>query len=369
MKPSIDAATAPPSARTDLGVARWLAAWAPDAARERLIALLEAAAGDDAVLAEASEVLGKVFAVTGAWSLAARAYHQAAATWAELGQVALAASLRELADRFPLAPFADDQEALTAELAVLDAAQRGVTAGDRLVELRRALPPRPITGWLEASFALAPEEMRLVMAAVASILDAASYPARTTAGWSTVLTGGPGLDDGRLLASGLCRATPMLCPYPGLVSRLLGRDRLEQPQGVRLEMVSPGVAPSGAPDAIAALVGPSIGVIHGGGARGAAAAAIAAGQGWNAIAAHAVLGAAPASLTAAALEARLFRGLIAVDLDAWRELGVELVGGDGGAALALRGPLFALAADDPAIAARHRAFTIQLAPDAVSSRP
>jgi hypothetical protein len=354
----------------DLLAAWWLAAWAPDAARDRLAALLTAGSDDDALLAGASEVLGKVFAVTGAWPLASQAYEQAAAVHDALGALALAGALREVAARFPLAPFADDREALAAELAVIEAAQRGApsSAERRVVELRRALPPRPITGCLEAAFALGPEEMALLMAAVAGGVDPVRYPARTAAEWSALLGGGAGdgggggggaIDDSRLRAIGLCRGVLALVPHPGVVSRLLGRDRLDSPLGLRLRAVAPAEAPERSDELAAALVGPALGVIHGAGPRAAVAAAIAARLGWELLIAHPRPGASPELVAEAVVEATLFRGLLAVDLDRWRLLGIDLAR-DGGAALARRGPLFVLAAGDPKVAPRHRAFTVRL---------
>ncbi|HWO20123.1 MAG TPA: hypothetical protein VNO30_15155 [Kofleriaceae bacterium] len=352
----------------ELRAAWQLAAWAPDAARDRLAALLEAGSDDDALLASASEVLGKVFAVTGAWALAAQAYEQAAAVHDTLGHPALAGALREVFARFPLAPFADDGEALAAELAVIEAAQRGtaVAAERRIAELRRALPPRPITGRLEAAFALGPEEMSLLMAAIAGGIDPLRYPARSTAEWSALLGGGGGggtsrgaLDDRRLLAIGLCRGGLALVPHPGVVSRLRGRDRLESPPGLRLRAVAPAAAPERADELAAALVGPALGVIHGPGPRAAVAAAIAARLGWQLYLAHPRLGANQEQVEDAIIEATLFGGLLALELDRWRRLGIDPVR-DGGAALARRGPLLVLAAGDPAIAPRHRAFTIGL---------
>jgi hypothetical protein len=205
--------------------------------------------------------------------------------------------------------------------------------------------------------------MGLLMAAVASVVDPAQYPPRSAAEWSALLGRGA-LDDRRLLDVGLCSGDAELFAHPGVVSRLRGRDRLESPAGLRLRPAAPGESPERAGELAAALVGPALGVIHGGGPRRAIAAAVAAKLGWELLVAYPRIGASPGQLAHAVIEATLFRSLVAIDLDRWRELGVDLVT-DGGAALAARGPLFVLAADDPAIAARHRAFTLGL--DAVRS--
>ena len=344
----------------DLEAARRLAAWAPDAARDRLTALLEAGTGDDLALAAASEVLAKVFAVTGAWELAAQAYEQAAAVHEDLGDPALAGELRAVAARFPLAPYADAREALAAELAIIEAALRGAppTADRYVAELRRALPPRPLLGRLEAAFALAPEEVELLAAAIASAIEPARIPARSAAAWADLLGGDP-LGDARLRAIGLCRGAPELHAHPGVVSRLLGRERLEPPAGLRMRSITPGAPPERVAELAAALVGPAIGVVHGTGPRKAVAAAIAHHLGWELLLAHPRLGALPELLADAVIEATLFGSLVAVDLDRWRAQGTDLAA-DGGAALAARGPLFALAAGDPPLALSHRAFTLAL---------
>jgi hypothetical protein len=348
--------------------ARWygprrLAAWAPDDAREEIVTLgAGTVALDDADLARAGELLAKVFAVTAQWELARAAYADAAAAWQPLDP-GRAIALATLAASLPLPPVASDQDAVAAEL---DLVRRSIgrdqappLARRSLLEVQRALAPRQIVGRIEAAFGLAPEELAILMGAVASILEPDAVPLLPFEGWTTVLADSlldAQPDVGRLVGSGLVRVTPALVPHPNLISRLLGRATLEPPTGVRFE---PLVARGPAPDEIsrlsrslmvnggvAAIVGPARTGRH----TFAAHVAQAAGQ--RALAVHPVLGGGPEALVDAAFEARLFDALLVIDLDAWRAVGLSSL------ALPALGPVIAVSRDEPALPRDERVFTV-----------
>ncbi|MEZ4367612.1 MAG: hypothetical protein R2939_15250 [Kofleriaceae bacterium] len=310
------------------------AAWAPDAVREAIVAqLADAAARDDLIeRAQLAEILARVFAVTAAWELATLAYAHAAAAWDEAGDALRGATLRSIARTFPLAPLATDAEAVAAERELV----RRVLVDDAPPLVRRAVldlrrrwrrggspaPSRRPSAWR-------PEQVALLMAACASVLDDASGPPRPATAWAAQL--GPSLraeldDLDRLVELGLCRATPNLVPHPAVVSRLLGRTALEHLPGARLVTVDDdrrATAPAGT---AARLALGEMTLIVGGDRAGRRriVAAIAGQRGQPALVAEPGPGARLATLVDAGREARLHGAVLAVELDAWRAAGVEL---------------------------------------------
>ncbi len=335
-----------------------LAAWAPDEARELLMDA--SPEGDVLDVARLAELLGRVFAVTGAWDLATTALADAAASWQDLAP-ARADALAAIAAALPVAPFASDAEALEAELVLV---VRCLTDDEppvverALVELRRAQAPRAITGRLEATFGLSPLEVAYVMAAVAPIL-LDGFPAVPASAWAPRIAAScltTTASPARLLALGLLQPGPGLPPAPALVSWLLGRTTIAQPTGIQLHRIAPGATPPDA-DALAVrlLTDRRIGVVVGppGSGRAAAMAAILAHRGGALFEAHVGALVRHVALTGAALEARLHGGLLALDLDAWGPLDADLLG-----ALAAVAPLVVIASADPAIPEELRAFTL-----------
>ncbi len=350
---------------------RRLAGWEPDFAREILLAIAEEG-GEDLALARTSELLAKVFAVTHEWALARDAYTSAAETWEGLDPVR-AETLRGIVAVIPLTGFANDREAVNAELAILRRAfehassdhtvEAAVEAG--IVELRRCLSPRPITGRIEAAFGLAPEELALVMAAVTPIVDPDAAPLMPLGDWIQVLAATTGIvvDPDRLLSLGLIRATPDLVPHPGLASRLLGRTSIDQPSNARLVVVDP--VGRSAPDAedFARMLFSSygIGVFVGPPASGrrTAAARLARRRDRKLFFARPTQSASPEALVEAALEARLQDGLLAIDFEDWRACGVDA------GVLARIAPVVVIADSEPPIPEEARAFTMYPVGEAV----
>jgi hypothetical protein len=339
-----------------------LAGWAPDDARELLVALA-ASDGGDLALAHTTETLAKVFAVTSAWDLARGAYLAAANAWDPL-HAPRAAALRVVVAELPLAPFATNAEAIAAELdllrAAFDATWPPPLAARALVELRRSLAPRPITGRIEAAFGLAPEDLALAIAAAAPIIDADAAPLLALHDWTPLLRAQTAfsLDPTRVLALGLVRATPKLVPHPAFASRLLGRAGLEQPTGARMGLVEPCGDVPGDVDTLATalVIRNAIAVVIGasGSGRRSALAHIARRRGRRLYTAHPLAGATPDTLVDAAIEARLHDGVLAVDLDAWRERGVAFET----AQLAALAPIAVVSRDEPEIPPAARAFTM-----------
>lgn len=338
---------------------RRLAGWEPDLAREILLGLAEQG-GEDLELAQTSELLAKVFAVTRAWDLARDAYETAAGAWGEFDPVR-AEALRAVASRLPLMPFGTDRDGLLAEISVIRHSFQGGPSPilERAVnEIRRCLTPRPITGRLEAAFGLAPEELALVMGAVTPILNPDAAPLLPLADWLEVIAASTGVmpDPTRLLALGIVRATPELVPHPALASRLMGRTALEHPAGARLVPVEAlGGATDDAEDLSRALVsGYGIAVIVGPASSGrrTAAARLARQRGRKLFGVRVVSGASADSVVEAALEARLHDGLLAVDLDDWGQRGVD-------AELLNRlAPIVCVTREEPEIPPDLRAFTM-----------
>lgn len=338
-----------------LGEAWRIAAWAPDDARE--LATANAPLDEDQLVI-AYECLARVFAVTASWALAYDAYIAASLTVAPF-DAARAAAFCGTAAQLPLAPFARDRDATAAEIDLVARCVAGETPIVRrsVVEIRRALAPRAITGRFEAAFGLAPEDTALAMAAVASIVDPASCAPRTASAWHELLA--PSLfgrrgNVERLVGLGLCVETPVLVPHGAVVGRLLGRTTLEQPPGIVLdpivrrelaiELVEPAreLALRGG---LAVIVGPA------GSGRHACAARIAELCGRAAFAARP--GAGAADFASAAIEAGLHDGFAVFDLEAWATRGVAPDLG--------RHCAFVIAREDPAIALDRRAFTLHTA--------
>jgi len=360
-----------------LAAARRRAAWDPDGARELVIAAAEDAAGDDRELAEASELLGRIAALTGADAIAARAYGTAIDAWRAAGDPVRAAVATVLARAVPLQGFASDADAFAAELALL----HRLPGGDRadllarrgVLELHRAAAPRPVTGRIEAAFGLAPGEHALLFAVIGSLLDDDVGPLRDAAAWAERLAPSLAAPLGdaaaHLVAMGLVTATPALAPSPAVISVVLGRDRLESPPGVVLAAVEPRGAPSAWVRELAlGLAGGGFGVVHGvpGSGRRTSAAAIAAQLGLG-LATAAPAGGDAAALREAAVEARLLGRLLAIDVDVWRDAGVDLVALAAAGALEACEPAILIATDDPPLPAEARAFTLRTWTEEVSS--
>lgn len=344
-----------------------LAAWAPDEARELLADA--SPEGDVLDVARLAELLGRVFAVTGAWELAAAAFTDAAATWTGLDEQR-AAALAALAAALPLAPFTSDDEALAAELAViarcLDPEAPPPIVERAIVELRRALVPRQVIGRLEATCGLAPLEVALLMAAAAPIL-APGLPSAPVAAWAPLLEAASltaAVDLDRLVALGLLQPGPALVPAPALVSRLLGRTTVEAPLGGRLRRIAPGPPPPDAAVLARALVlGGGVAVVVGpaGTGRAATVARVVAERGLGLFEAQLGGRASDAALTGAAVEARLHDGLLVVDLDAWDAPPLELL-----VALA---PIAVVTTTEPALPDEVRAFTLTASDEVGSAAP
>jgi hypothetical protein len=360
--------------RTRLAAARRRASWDPDGARELVIAA-GAAGGDQRELAVASELLGRIAAVTGAVTIADQAFASAIDAWVELGEPELAWLAAAMQRALPIRPFTSEREALDAELSLLEPAAPGQNplVARALVELRRAVAPRRGPGRVEAAFGLDPAEMALLFAAVASLLDEHLGPLRTAAEWTPrlapTLIEPPGAAAASLVAAGLVSETPVLVPSPALIGVLLGRARMASPPGVELTRHDGPLAPVPRVAELAAALGRrGVGVVHGGspGARAAAAAAVARRLGFG-LAVAAPAGREVAALREAAVEARLFDCLIAIDLDAWRDAGVDVAAAVAAGALAPCEPGLVLAAADPPLPASRRAFTLGTRPAEVSS--
>jgi hypothetical protein len=344
-----------------------IAAWAPDAARDLLITAI-ADGGDDIALAAATEVLAKLVAVTGAWELARASVDQAAEIRRSLGDLASAAALVELGARFPLAPFGYDAEALEAELSLICAAVSGeLSKLDRaIVEIRRALTPRSLTGNIEAWFRLTPSETLLLMAAVGSVTDPRCGPPRSAEIWHRVLGGADDAAD-QLVSRGLATSVGELVPAPRAVSRLLGRNELDPPATIRL------VRPPSSRDhrdhrpLSEALVDRSrYGVVLG---SRVSASELAAGIARRAHATSCVVaipilttGQPTASdLAEMVIEGRLFGAVVAVDYTAWQQAGVDLARPDIAARVLSCGPVVVTAGEDPPLPREWRSFTVQAA--------
>jgi hypothetical protein len=329
-----------------------IVAWAPDQARDLVVAG-EGEVASELDHARAADVLAKVFAVTGAWPLAREAYDHAAESWASLDP-ARALCARAIAARLPLRAFAGDGEAIAVELDLVARCVRGeaVTLRRSLVEIQRALHPLAITGRIEAAFRLSPGELALVMAAMASVIG---DELRTVEEWQRVLA----VDDGieRLVELGVASATPMLVPHPTLASRLLGRTTIEQPRGIRLDLVPTiGRPPREAADLARALARGGIGVIYGAPRSGRRTyGAHVAGR--TVLAARRVAG--DPDITGALREAALHDATVAIDLDEW---GLDAID-----AFDRNGALIAVSRENPAIPNERRAFTIRTWRDGVSS--
>ena len=333
-----------------------LVAWAPDEARELLVGAPHD--GDPLHEIRVAELLGRVFAVTGAWDLARRATHTAAAAWLA-PEPARAVALRGLAESFPLAPFRDDAEALAAELElvrqVVDGARPMPVVRRAVVEIRRALEPRVLSGRLEHALALSPPELALLVAATAHVLDP-TLPALPADRWeplvrSSSLLAGTRID--RLVRLGAIVATPELVASPAIVSWLLGRTRREDFAGVRLIPIAPAAPPAdarllalelAAGDRVAVVVGPA------GTGRRATLAAILASRGVGLWELEPSSSASAEEIRFANLEARLHGALAVVDLDRWSAPDLELV-----SALA---PIAIVTEREPALHEDRRAFTL-----------
>ena len=343
-----------------------LAAWAPDEARE----LLAAAPVDAELLdvAQLAELLGRVFAVTGAWPLAAAAFTDAAASWTGLDD-ARAEALTALAAALPLAPFASEEAALAAELALvercLDADRPPPIVERAVVELRRTLAPRPLLGRLEATCRLAPLEVALLVAAVAPILRP-ELPTGSAEAWGPWLAAASlttVVDLGRLVDLGLLQPGPVLAPAPALVSRLLGRTTVEAPLGVHLRRVAPGARPGDAAALARALVlsgGVAVVVGPPGTGRAATLARVLAERGLGLFEAQLGGHGRRTALIGAAVEARLHGALLVIDLDAWEAPDLD--------ALVALAPIAVVASAEPALPDELRAFTLTR-PAAVGSDP
>lgn len=337
-----------------------IVAWAPDDARDLLIAASGDGGDDDLALAGTSELLARAFAVTGAWDLAGQAFEAAAASL-QATDAARAHALRGIAAQLPLEPFASDGEAIDAELDLIaravDPQAPAPVVRRAVVELRRSLAPRRITGVLEAAFEISAMELAFVMAAAAPILRPESTPLLPASAWGPLIASsslGVTADCARLLRLGIVREAPELVPHPALVSRLLGRTEVVNPSGVHLRRIPPiGKVGPGADDLARDLVtGTGIGVVVGptGSGRRTAIANLVARRGLATYSASTVVG-TPAALIDAAVEARLHGGLIIIDLDEWP--GIEL------ATVAGLAPIVAVSTFDPPIPRELRAFTMQ----------
>jgi hypothetical protein len=361
--------------RSRLAAARRRAAWDPDGARELVIAA-GAEGGDDRDLAAASEVLGRIAAVTGADAIADRSFAAAIDAWVAAHEPERAWAAAAMQRALPVRPFGGDREALAAELSLLAPARAGENplATRALVELRRAVAPRAAPGRTEARFGLSPNEMALLFAAVGSLLDERLGPLRTAAAWaprlapSLVAPLGDAADS--LAATGLVTATPELVPSPALVGVLLGRRRPESPPGVALVRFEGARVRVAQLDALAAALGRGgVGVVCGAtlAARAGAAAEVAARLGFGLVIAT-PRGHDAAALREAAVEARLFECLLAIHLDAWIDAGVDVIAAIEAGALTACAPGLLLASVDPTLAEDRRAFTVGARAAGVSSR-
>jgi len=213
-----------------------------------------------------------------------------------------------------------------------------------IVELRRALEPRPITGMIERAFGLAPGELAFAIAAAAPALEADVVPRLSASDWQLLL-GSSSLDGAVPLGRArlLVKEGQELVAHPALVSRLLGRTTLENPIGMTLRFVTAGAAPADA-DALsrALVIDRKIGI----GDNLEALAAIAARRGLKVIAARAQ-SASSIALNAAIVEAGLHGGIVAIAAEEWRNI-----------TLPTQAPLLVVAKTPVAIAASQRAFTL-----------
>ena len=291
-----------------------IAAWAPDTARELVTAIIPEQPFDDA---RAAELLGRIFAVTGAWQVARAAFREAADAW-EPGDAARAVAVRGVGDQFPLAPFSDDADAVAAELDVvrraLDPSAPPPVVRRTVVELRRALPPVRVTGQLEANLGLSPAELALVLAAAAAVLDP-EIPALTAVAWESLIAAsmlGPSSHVTRLVRLGAIAETPELVAAPAIASWLAGRRTLEQTPGVRLRRLPAAPPPAVLRDARALVLdGASVVVEDPEVLAGELAVA------GRALFELVVSPEAPrSSIVAASLEARLHGGFPLIDRDA-----------------------------------------------------
>jgi hypothetical protein len=320
-----------------------IASFAPDAARE-LIASVEPT--DDIGVARAAELLARIGAVTGAWELAKEGYDEAAAAWEPM-DAARAAALRAIGAQLPLRPFGTDIDAVASEVElvrrIFEAGRPAPVVQRALVEIRRTLEPRPITGIIERAFGLTPGEMAYVMAAAAPALEAEIVPRLPASDWQPLL-GSSSLDGPAPLgrAALLVKETPALVAQPALISRLLGRTTVENPVGLTLRAVTPGVAP---PDAArladALVIERKIGI----GDSIEAMAAIAARRGLGVLLVRAQAATA-LGLAAAQLEAGLHGAIAAISYDEWRH------------AVPKTGPLLVVAKTPVSIPPDARAFTL-----------
>jgi len=321
-----------------------IASWAPDDARE-LIANVPPT--DDIGIARAAELLARIGAVTAQWDLAKEAYAEAAATW-EPHDAARAAALRAIGSQLPLQPFGTDIDAVASEVElvrrIFEQGRPAPVVQRAIVELRRALEPRPITGMIERAFGLAPGELAFAIAAAAPALEADVVPRLSASDWQLLL-GSSSLDGAVPLGRArlLVKEGQELVAHPALVSRLLGRTTLENPIGMTLRFVTAGAAPADA-DALsrALVIDRKIGI----GDNLEALAAIAARRGLKVIAARAQ-SASSIALNAAIVEAGLHGGIVAIAAEEWRNI-----------TLPTQAPLLVVAKTPVAIAASQRAFTL-----------
>ena len=337
-----------------------IAASDPDAARELVFTTVD---GDENSLVLAQECLAKVFAVTGSWDLARAAYMGAAASSDPL-DAARAAAFRGTSECLPVLRFTSDREAIAAELDLVVRCLAGEVPATRrmLVEIRRALQPASTLARIAAVFGLGPEDVSLMMAAVASIAIADQVSRRTPAEWNEVLVpsqlGRCGSVE-RLVHHRLCAAIPQLVPHPSLVSRLLGRCELDHPSGIRLDSLDVVVQPLPTSLSRVLLTTRGIAIIHGepATARTACAAAIGAQCGRRVFAMRPSAGAESADFASAALEAALHGGMLAIDLDDWSARGIEIAAFSD---LIARTSMFVLGRHAAAIPADRVAFLLEM---------
>ncbi|MGE0547984.1 MAG: hypothetical protein AB7O24_33255 [Kofleriaceae bacterium] len=344
-------------------MARRMVGWAPEGAR----ALLEELAQhqrDDASQANANELLTHALAATGAWPLATESLQRAIALRRALGDPVQADRLDQVLERFPVPGFSSEQQAVDVEIALIRRSiERTASAADVMtVELARAIAPRWLPGDLQAWFSLSPDEMTLLSAAVASIGDPRCGPPRTAAAWHALLASASDAADA-LIDARLVSAMPALIPNPRVVSRMLGRTQVEPPRSIRL-IAQPRVLARSSDGSLArelrmshrfgVVVGPS----HHARAR---AVAIAAGCQLTAVVAEPVGAAVDPSLIAdAALEARLFGGMLVIDEARWRAAGLDVTAAIAGDVLR-SGSILVVTDEELPIDQQFRAFTVTAA--------